>query len=208
MRHTLIFIIFIPQISWGQINQDYLIYSKVINTRIDTWKMKKDTIPGIIISDNLTQFDMIDELKSKIEIIYGRDKQIVYWTLNYNDSIMRLFGDSIVKKTIYNLVNKLDVPTNLKSDDFKLSIPVIVVRKKWIEKLFKLNIEKGWSKFYNKYPKSPGYFDFSKVSYCENFAALYMVHRANPLIGNGTLVLLMKRNDNWEILTFLNIWNN
>jgi hypothetical protein len=211
MRLLLIIALIIPQFCIGQTKEDYQIYSKVINEQIDNWKIQKEKIANVVISNALTKNDMIGELKSKIDIIYGKDKQMEYIELNYDTFKIKLFENREVKKALFDLVNKLDIPTNLNSIDFNLFCHVEIVKKEWLEKMFKSNgewrrVDRAWSKFYKKYPKSPGYFGFSQISYSGGFATLYKVHNVRPLMGGGTLVLLIRKNGEWEILTEVNVW--
>jgi hypothetical protein len=66
----------------------------------------------------------------------------------------------------------------------------------------------GWEKFYQLYPKSSGFWEFSPVGYNDDAleALVYVGHRCGYLCGTGHLFLLAKENGEWVVKNRTMLW--
>jgi hypothetical protein len=73
---------------------------------------------------------------------------------------------------------------------------------------FKEGVGRGWQEFYRKYPRSGGYWQFSRPGYnsTQDEALLYVVHSCGGLCGTGHLYLLSKQNGQWSVKNRLMLW--
>ena len=87
--------------------------------------------------------------------------------------------------------------------DRDLRHPYVVVPRAEITQLFKdpgNDPAFGWTRFYNRYPDSGGYMEFSAVGFdpSKTRALVYMAHHCGSLCGGGTHHLLQKVDDRWQ----------
>jgi len=148
---------------------------------------------------------MIDELDKE-------NLSTIFTFLQFYDKPSDIWNNEEFILLKNNFKSEVFKETDLKAEAFKIDVPIKIVSKQWIEQLFKTKrnkgYEKAWKKFYSEYPSSPGYFEFSNISYSENFAIVYVVWRAKPLIGNGRLEILTMENGKWKKMAYFNMWNN
>jgi hypothetical protein len=66
----------------------------------------------------------------------------------------------------------------------------------------------GWSKFYEKYPWSSGYWEFSRVGFDNGNreAVVYLGRHCGGLCGTGNLVLLRKVSGKWVVKNSAMLW--
>jgi len=69
-------------------------------------------------------------------------------------------------------------------------------------------IDRFWTKFYQKYPRSSGLISFSNVGFNaqHNQAFVYAARGCGGLCGEGSYVLLRKVNGKWEIVKDQGLW--
>jgi hypothetical protein len=90
-------------------------------------------------------------------------------------------------------------------DSFTTVIPLQQLECADFLDYFKNNkVEKGWKRFYKKYPKAIGALAFSKVVYLDNYACLYMDFKRHGLFASGDVYILRKKDQSWEIITKIN----
>ncbi len=137
---------------------------------------------------------------------------MIFTFLQFYDQIIEIWNDEEFMLLKDGFKSIMFGNTNLKAFAFNVDVPVKIISNLKIEKIFKKKrykgFEKAWSRFYREYPTSTGYFEFSNIAYSENYAMVYVVWRAKPLIGNGGIEILIKSNDQWKKLAYLNMWNN
>lgn len=77
---------------------------------------------------------------------------------------------------------------------------VQIVSAEYLADFFKHRSD-GWQDFYNKYPKSGGYFDFSTVGYnsAHSEALAYVGYHCGWMCGTGELLLLEKQAGKWHV---------
>ncbi|MCD4793601.1 MAG: hypothetical protein K8R54_10230 [Bacteroidales bacterium] len=206
MTRFLIIILLLPIISKSQNNSDYEIYSLLISENIDYRKLNTDTIAHIIITDNLTKFSRINSIP--LDLLTKNNYKLAYELSDYNEKIFDLAENNKFDKLVKDFESKLNYNTGLIADSFNLDITVKIIDNRKIEKLFDSKIEQAWRKFYKKNPSSPGYFEFSKIGYYKNYAIVYFVQRAKPLLGSGSLEILFKEDNKWNKFLHINIWAN
>lgn len=207
MKIILIIISLIPLICSSQNNPDSKIYSLILSEQLSSWEMDLDTISHIVITDNLTKFSK--EHGTSLDFLSEGDNYYAYQLSGYNEKMVRFIKNNEFDTLIYRYNQVINEDANFESEQFKLKVPVLILDHSKIEKLFsRRNLEGSWRKFYRKNPTSPGYFEFSKIAYTENYAIVYFVHRAKPLIGFGGLEILIKDNDEWTSYAYINLWNN
>lgn len=82
-----------------------------------------------------------------------------------------------------------------------------IIPKSELEKFFRKNND-GWKDFYQKYPKSAGYWEFSRPGYnqANDEALLYVSHSCGWLCGTGHLYLLSKQNGHWVVKNRVMLW--
>lgn len=184
----------------------------LIDSQMIDWNFDTDTNKVIAITDNLTSNSLKHDFKEYTEMLFDNDKQMALMTVNYQDSIYKILDEpefrELYKRFSENFTNQLD----LESDKFLTKNKIKIIDSKWIENLFNTSnykkYKKAWRKFYKSNPSSPGYFEFSKIEYSDNYGLVYFVHRAKPLIGGGKLIFLKKVNGDWIKYDTLTIWYN
>lgn len=74
--------------------------------------------------------------------------------------------------------------------------------------IFEVGAKSGWSKFYELYPKSHGYWDFSPVGFntAGDQALVYVGHHCGGLCGNGSYIVLQKKGDQWSVESWTMAW--
>jgi len=106
---------------------------------------------------------------------------------------------------------KRDNASDLIKDYFPTHISYIFLSSPEIEK----NYQDGWEAFNNKYPDSHGITSFSRIGFNFRFTqALVFKEYGNPAelgsdngsYGEGTFILLEKKNDVWSVIGELLMW--
>jgi hypothetical protein len=177
----------------SQTSTDYDIYSILINDLFNQLDPKKE------FSDNAVLIDVICSDWNPVE-------NSKYFLEN---SIQASMLDSVVIKKASMLIDELDIiffnsPRTV-VDSFTTVIPLQQLECADFLDYFKNNkVEKGWKRFYKKYPKAIGALAFSKVVYLDNYACLYMDFKRHGLFASGDVYILRKKDQSWEIITKIN----
>jgi hypothetical protein len=82
-----------------------------------------------------------------------------------------------------------------------------VIERNEVDNFFK-NGFSGWQEFYKKYPKSSGYWEFSRPGYnaTRDEALLYVDHYCGGDCGTGYLYVLSKQRGKWTVKHHLMLW--
>jgi len=83
-----------------------------------------------------------------------------------------------------------------------------IIARDEIDNFFKKSVGRGWQEFYKKYPKSAGFWQFSRPGYnsTRDEALLYVGHSCGGLCGTGHLYLLSKQNGQWTVKNRVMLW--
>ncbi len=210
MYKFIIPILLISRCCFCQSVTDYDIYSSIINAQLENWKVPKESNNEIVITDSLTTFSQRIDLKDYAESYFSEDKSTMYMAFNYKESLIKLGTNLEFKDLYHRFATNYNKSRKLDPNNFHLFFKVKIVPSEEIENLFSKNKPKGfdkaWKKFYKKYPTTLGYFELSNIEYSDNFALVYLVHRAKPLIGSGELIIMKKVDKTWKIYESLDLW--
>jgi len=120
----------------------------------------------------------------------------------------------LLKKDLLGLISDTNEIKKLTDDlyelnktNVKISGPFLIGKYKTklhssVKELFKSGTLNGWSKFYDKFPDSPGFIILSrfKISVTGKFASGYFKYSCGPLCGKGIFLLLEKKNNIWTVV--------
>lgn len=208
MNRLALILIFISTVSWGQTTVDYKLYSIVIQDFIaEGIKYNVQTTEVVII----TKFNPTENYVAYYgkEFIDG-DEQLLEVSLHYDTTKIRIFKNEQIRQGIMALEQEFFQTPTLDESKFDLEPIVKGISSRKFQSFFKTiigrRIEKGWERFYKKYPGSHGIFMFSKIIYEGDYAIFYAGRRSNGLSGRGDLIIMEKNNDNWSIITYINAW--
>src|SRR5215469_721922 len=83
-----------------------------------------------------------------------------------------------------------------------------IIERDEVNNFFKKGTGKGWQEFYKRYPKSAGYWQFSRPGYnsTRDEALLYVSHSCGSLCGTGHLYLLSKQSGKWTVKNRVMLW--
>ena len=93
-------------------------------------------------------------------------------------------------------------------DFFNLDIPVVLLSKEEMEKIFSPGVHEGWHDFYGQYPYSQGIMELSRVGFNAEMdkALVYVGNQVDGLWGAGYIHLLVKVNGVWIIQDTEGVW--
>ena len=198
MRKLIIVLFFLPNLLYSQDKINYDIYSFLINNSINQYNKK--AIKILVVDDSL----MIDRSLLNLE------NQMGYFKINDNDPIYDSLPDFPKNSEIESLLNiivaetKFPVKNKLETDRFKINKPL-----KLIDSINRIKLNKSkdyWKQFYKLYPNSLGMFSFSPIFYSGRLAAIFIVHRLRDLAGTGYLMIMQKKEPEWEIVIPIRLW--
>ncbi|MFZ4401836.1 MAG: hypothetical protein ACOYO1_17535 [Bacteroidales bacterium] len=164
-------------------SNEYQIYSLIL-------KEKFTTSNNLVIEQKTT---------GNLSISFGN---IYFETLKTENQNLdtTIFNDFINKNnTVYNLDNKFIGSTK----------SITLISSEEINYLFNSqDINKAWNEFYEKYPKSNGMIKFSRVGFNSDKSQgiVEIGHYYASLGSDGSLVYLVKENNSWRIIKFINTW--
>lgn len=83
-----------------------------------------------------------------------------------------------------------------------------IIARDEVDNFFKKGVGRGWQEFYKKYPKSAGFWQFSRPGYSStrDEALLYVGHSCGGLCGTGHLYLLSKQSGKWTVKNRVMLW--
>jgi len=207
IRLTLLLVL-LTNLSFGQTDLDYQLYSKVLNDFInDGIKYDQKTTEVVIIAKYIPDEN---EAASYGDSFLDDDEHTFNMVLHYDTMKIRLFKDDRVRSVLRQLEKGFFETPSLDKSQFKLTPKVSTITngqfKNYFKTVFGRRIDKGWKRFYRKHPGSHGVFEFSKVVYKDNYACFYVGRHSNRLSGSGDIVIASRLNEEWNIVTSVNIW--
>jgi hypothetical protein len=89
-----------------------------------------------------------------------------------------------------------------------LAIPQVRLDRQEFQMLFEQNHFDGWKNFYERYPNSTGFLDFSRIGFnrAGDEAFVYASKSCGGLCGEGWYILLRKTSDGWMIQNKKMVW--
>lgn len=208
MIRLTILLLLLTNLSFGQTDLDYQLYSQVLNNFINEGIKHEEKTTAVVI---ITKY-VPDENEASV---YGGnflsdDERVINMVLHYDTMKMRLFKDDYVKNVLKQLEKEFFETPSLDKSKFNLALTVSTITngqfRSYFKTVFGSRIDKGWKKFYKKHPGSHGVFEFSKVVYADNYACFYVGRHSNGFSGSGDLVIAKRLNGEWHIITSVNIW--
>lgn len=176
-------------------SSDYNIYSLIVKSNIP--KVKKSVCVFNLTSRNEYYNPWYGDTVNRMQLI---------------SSWMHVFHTSFdsLSYSLYRDFDKSQKKTEKLSNSFQLPVEVFLMKKSSFRRLFKKSVQRGWQKFYEKYPNSAGIFEFSDVQYskAKTKAILYYAVRRNGLNGGGSIVILDKTDGEWKITQEASLWAN
>lgn len=138
----------------------------------------------------------------------GNEK--IYRACNF-DCYGNLINDNIeIRKTVEGLKENFFNTPDFKNAKFRIDRKYYLISKfrcnLFFTSIFGDRTIKGWERFYKKFPKSSGYFQFSSIAYNKEYACFYMERRSNGLSASGDIVILKFENMVWKQIALINLW--
>jgi len=138
------------------------------------------------------------------------DEQVRH-ELPYSEPFLTFVKSRILEaevETLNDYLQKNQNPTRLENL-FDLGIKSVIVNEDDLRDAFpKHGVDRGWTRFYRKYPKSSGIMFFSNIGFnsSNDQAFLYAGRQCGGLCGSGKYVFLRKENGEWIIDHKLELW--
>lgn len=208
MTRLTILLVLLTNLSFGQTDLDYHLYSQVLNDYIKEGVKYHTKTTEVVIIIKYTPEEI--EVSAYRKEFLENDEETINRALHYDTMKMRLFNDDRVKSALTQLEEKFFDTPSLDNTKFNLipTVSTITNRKfkGYFKTVFGRRIDKGWEKFYKKHPGAHGVFEFSKIVYADNYACFYVGRHSNGLSGSGDIVIARRVNGEWRIVTSVNIW--
>lgn len=208
MNRLLILITFLGPSVFGQSNKDYVLYSKVIDSFVNTGIKYNIKTTEVVVIEKFTPNE--SEVPNYTSVLQDTNAQRIYAAAGYDSLKIRLFWDPFVKNAIISLEKAFFETPTLDAGQFILNYKTKTLSQGEYENLFtgkkKHRVDKGWARFYKMFPGAHGVFKFSKIIYSGDYACFYAGRSSGGLSGRGDIVVMKKTNDMWRILTYINIW--
>ena len=129
-----------------------------------------------------------------------RDETVSYkMCLQPDDESARLVGPAIAS---YEQLNQKHWKFER---HFQIDLPYELAGSLHLTGLFKTaGVRDGWKAFYDEYPDSGGWIEFSAVGFNadKTVAVVYQAHHCGGLCGGGSFAVLQKVNGNWQRFRF------
>ncbi|HMV11145.1 MAG TPA: hypothetical protein PK325_04535 [Cyclobacteriaceae bacterium] len=206
MTRLTIFLVLITNLSFGQIDQDYHLYSQVLNDYIKQRGNDDATTIEVVIITKYAPGE--NEVSAYGEDFLNSDETTINMVLHYDTVKIKLFKDYRVKNALRQLETEFFETPSLDKAKFTLTSEVSAIANKEFKSYFRRRIDRGWKKFYKSHPGALGVFEFSKVVYADTYACFYVGRYSNRLSGSGDIVIAEQLNGEWSIVTSVNSWMN
>lgn len=188
------------------------IYSKIIISNLNNFQIKIDTVIIIetMIDKQNIDFSFINEI-----ITNDKKQNLINDLYLYTDRdstfIKKYLKEKDIENVIKNLISNFENHPKIQIE--KLTIPRLykhgITYQKYTSffgRKFK-KIDLGWKNIKKKY-KTNVVFELSRIEFNENFASVYFANHCGGLCGSGSLIIMEKIKNEWEILTKINLWRS
>lgn len=173
------------------------------------WDSSRTHLTNVVIIEKFKPNE--NEVEEYIETLYRTDTKFDIdnrnWHLQYDSSLIILIQKESISTALFELKRNFFETPKIVKENLQLEYPFELISSARYDRFFFLrNIYKAWDRFYKKYPKSAGVFNFSGIEYSENYACFYFERIAGGLFATGGIFILEKINESWTIITYLEIW--
>ena len=180
------------------VNEEYEIYSTIIDSIFSEPSTKLIVINDSTILDYYNGKNYINTKEYEIDSL-----GLLTFLLHGINAPSReeVYQDYIAKSTEKY---KLDL------EKIMFNIKTTALNRNDFTRFFDRGANNGWSYFYEKYPNSIGYLEFSRVSFnkIRDIALVYIENICGGLCGSGDYYLLEREKDKWKIKGRVNIWTS
>lgn len=209
MKSILFIILFFVSFFLSAQQQDYDIYSSVLNYELKNfYGQKLDSLQAIIIVERInTERMTIDDIH---EIATDTVKNYMVSYINtYCDGELnkRFLSEIDIRRAVNGVTIDVKNQPKIESSGIKPPFPNIKIHSlKTAGRYSDTNSKvKFWEKIQQKF-KTHSIFEFTKISYYGSFASLYVSHSCGELCGNGRVIVLEKLNGKWVVIVGFTIW--
>lgn len=201
-----IVLLLVKTILFGQIlKEDYQVYTAIIKTEI------LDSIKSVaIIKSGIDSQETSETAYLTAENLTSNNLSYKYQTYNWTENYKKERPSIIDSNTAQLLVNycKSTADKFTLTNDFNQTFKTVLIKKFPIRHN---SIQKDWTKFHEKYPRSGGIFSFAKIKYYskeKTTAIFYYWVRQNGLNGHGALAVMTKIDGEWRVKYKTYLWWN
>jgi hypothetical protein len=182
---------------------DYEIYSAVIKDRIEN--QFEGSIQKVLLVSRYQNthdgLEMVNEYAA--DSLEGYQVSVIENYSSTNELSRRLIENKDLRKLLVNLKSDFEVhpkinPALLTIQNIELDTISNRTFQKYIGKKSK-TFDKSWNKIEEKYG-TRFILQLSKVKYMDHYAALYLEYRCGGLCGAGRLIVIEKKEEKWNIL--------
>ena len=179
-------------------SNDNKVYSAFIRTEILS-NTKSVTIIKKLQNDSSSRSWVTEAIRSKD---VQQLEQLRFLTRDENGNSIRTI-DSATQNLILSFYEARSVDSTL-TNLFDKNLQIFLVDNY----IFKNGSPTEWRKFYRKYPRSGGLFQFSNISYSQNGNTAIFYHSVlrNGLGGHGALVIMTNINGEWKLKYHTSFW--
>ena len=208
----IIILLFSYNFGFSQSEQDdYEIYSLVLNDRLENW-FENHFQKVVLINKYENRFDdleLVEEYAADSLADYQRNMLYIYSSTR--ELTLELVKNKNLRKLLADLEMDIKSPTKIKTELLsigKVELDTLSMEKyvSYFGKNFK-RIDKGWKKIEKKFGTRL-VMELSKIKYMDNYATLYYGHHCGGLCGAGRLIIMEKKDGKWTILGDLKLWDS
>jgi hypothetical protein len=210
MKKLILFILFVPQLSFSQTEKDdYELYSLILSEQLAFGVNNKvDSI--ILIEQYEDRFDQVYEVfDNESDTITTLDLGMLFRSTIIDTAFVKtLIKEPKYKKLLANLTSNFKnhpkiKPGLLKTDKLYFRLSTSKQFYSFFGKNY--NRKNAWKNIINKYG-TRNVLEFSNINYNGNYAAAYYGLHCGGLCGTGDIVFFEKVNGSWKILLVINLW--
>jgi hypothetical protein len=168
------------------VNEQYAVYSALLNEVYYLRKVKNLPVTLLLIQNN-TKHLLMDLEEEKWE-----GKRVKKNSIAYSPQFQEAVEDYKSKKEPQIIENSL-----------KSEADYLLIKQEELDSLLKRDnsVFKDWEAFQRKFPKSDGYYVFSRVGFNseKTHAFVYVSFACGDMCGKGSYKLLIKENGVWKV---------
>ena len=174
--------------------------------------------PGYSVYNAIIRTELADSSLSVVIVnhseIENRSADLVDALVNKNKEAIYYYTkgkaiDSLTQQLIITYFKKQS-KRRFTAKEFNLPVKTVLIKKKKLDKFFRLSVADGWKNFNQQYPKPAGLFTFSKIHFSSDSSidVFYYSHSKGGLNGHGDLVIMEKADNQWRIKYLISLWQS